>query len=220
VRAVVVAHGEVDPADAVHARGADLVIAADGGTLHLEAWGIEPRIVVGDLDSLPPDTRARVAARIERHPAEKDKSDTELAVERAVAAGADEVVVLGALGGPRADHALANTLLLALDRGRAGVRLVRGPLSIRLVRGGGRADLGGAEGELVTLLAVGGDAAGVRTEGLRYPLRSETLRLGSSRGVSNEISAAGAWVSVGEGTLLVIEGGALPPQPQADTQPQ
>jgi thiamine pyrophosphokinase len=112
------------------------------------------------------------------------------------------------------DHALANTLLLALDHGRARVRLARGPLSISIVRGGARAELSGAEGELVTLLAVGGDAAGVRTEGLRYPLRSEALRLGSSRGVSNEISGAGAWVSVGSGTVLVIEGGGLPPQPQ------
>jgi thiamine pyrophosphokinase len=212
LKAVVVAHGEVDPADAAHARAADLLIAADGGTLHLEAWGIEPRIVVGDLDSLPPDARARLATRIERHPAEKDKSDTELAVERAIAAGADEVVVLGALGGPRADHALANTFLLAVDHGGARVRVVRGPLSIRIVRGGGRADLSGAAGELVTLLAIGGDAGGVRTEGLRYPLRSETLRLGSSRGVSNEISAAGARVSVGSGMLLVIEGGALSSQ--------
>jgi thiamine pyrophosphokinase len=217
MKAVVVAHGEVDPADAAHARGADLVIAADGGTLHLEGWGIEPRIVVGDLDSLPPEARARLASRVERHPAEKDKTDTELAVGRAVAAGADDIVVLGALGGPRADHALANTLLLALDHGRARIRVVRGPLSIRVIRDGGRAELSGAEGELVTLLAVGGDATGVRTEGLRYPLRSETLSLGSSRGVSNEISAKGASVIVGGGRLLVIEGGALPPQPEPNT---
>lgn len=204
MKAVVVAHGEVDPGDAAHARGADLVVAADGGALHLASWGIEPHVVVGDLDSLttPPPTP------VERHGVDKDKSDTELAVERALASGADEVILLGALGGARADHALANALLPALH---PRVRLVRGPLSLRVVRPGERAKLAGGEGELVTLLAIGGDAGGVRTDGLRYPLRGETLRLGSSRGISNEIGPSGAWVEVGSGMLLLVEGGRLAP---------
>lgn len=213
MRAVVVAHGEVDPADAAHLRAADLIVAADGGTAHLERWGVAPHLVVGDLDSLSAEARARLAGLpVERHPAAKEKSDTELAVDRAVAAGADEIVLLGALGGPRADHALANTLLLACD---ARLRIVRGALAMRVVRGGGRAAIDRPAGETVTLLAVGGDAAGVTTEGLRYPLRSETLRLGSSRGVSNEVASRPAAVSVGSGALLVIEGGPSSPQEQA-----
>jgi thiamine pyrophosphokinase len=209
----VVSHGEVDPGDVAHVRGAALVVAADGGTVHLEAWGIEPHVVIGDLDSLPAEARERVTARggrLEQHPVEKDRTDTELALDRAIALGADDVVVVGALGGPRIDHAIANTLLLAAARaGRARIRLVHGPMSVRVAREGERVDLDGAEGEVVTLLAIGGDAAGVRTTGLRYPLRDETLRLGSSRGVSNEISARPASVTVGSGTLLVVEGGAL-----------
>ena len=206
MKAVVVAHGEVDPSDVDHVRGADLVIAADGGSLHLQRWGIEPHVVVGDLDSLSSDARARLeSARVERWPAEKDKTDTELAVDCAIASGADEIVIVGALGGPRLDHAMANTLLLALERRvDTRVRVVRGSTSMRIIRAGERADLMGRPGDLVTLLAVGGDAEGVRTEGLRYPLRSETLRLGSSRGVSNEVAAAGASVTLGSGTLLVI----------------
>ena len=214
MRAVVVAHGEVDPADVAHVRGADVVIAADGGTLHLEAWGTLPHLVVGDLDSLPPEARDRLVAaggRVELHPREKDKTDTEIAVDRAVALGADEVVIVGALGGPRIDHAIANTLLLA-GRADALIRLVRGPMSMRLLRGGERLELTGSEGEVVTLLAIGGDALEVRTSGLRYPLTGETLRLGSSRGVSNEIAAPPASVGLGTGALLVIEGGALPPR--------
>lgn len=210
MKAVVVAHGEVDPADVAELAGADLIVAADGGALHLERWGVDPDVVIGDLDSLPEPP----AGRTERHPVEKDKTDTELALERALLAGADEVVVLGALGGPRADHALANTLLLARDHGGAVVRLVRGPLRMRALRGGGRAALEGAAGGMVTLLAIGGDAAGVVTSGLRYPLRGETLALGSSRGVSNEIVAAGAEVSLGSGVLLIVEEAAPAPQPQ------
>lgn len=213
MKAVVVAHGEVDPADAAHLRGADLIVAADGGTAHLERWGVAPHVVVGDLDSLSAEGRARLAGlSVERHPAAKEKSDTELAVDRAAAAGADEIVLLGALGGPRADHALANTLLLACD---ARLRIVRGPLAMRVVRGGARAVIDRSAGEIVTLLAVGGDASGVTTEGLRYPLRSDTLRLGSSRGVSNEVASRPAAVSVGSGALLVIEGGPSSAEEQA-----
>jgi thiamine pyrophosphokinase len=121
-------------------------------------------------------------------------------------------VVVGALGGPRIDHAMANTLLLERAGLTTPVRLVRGPMTMRLVRGGQHLDLGGASGEMVTLLAVGGDATGVTTGGLRYALRGETLATGSSRGVSNEIAEPPAHVTCGSGALLVIEGGALPPR--------
>jgi thiamine pyrophosphokinase len=209
MRAVVVSHGEVDPADAEVARGADLIVAADGGSEHLALWGIVPHVVVGDLDSLSAEARARVEQRggeTERWPAEKDKTDTELAVDRAVASGADEVVVLGALGGPRDDHALANVALLALERDRrVRLRIVRGATSVRACRAGETCELSGRVGDLVTLIAFGSDAEGVRTEGLRYPLRGETLRLGSSRGVSNEVAAAGARVTLALGALLVVE---------------
>lgn len=219
MKAVVVAHGDVDDADRAELDGAELIVAADGGSAHLARWGVAPHLVVGDLDSLPAARSSLGGARIERWPADKDKSDTELAVERAVAAGADDVVVLGALGGARADHAVANTLLLALAR-PAGVRVtvVRGRQRMRVVRGGERLDLDGAVGDRVTLLALGGDAGAVVTEGLRYALGGETLTLGSSRGLSNEIARPGAAVSVGAGTLLVIESagsGAPEPEPKA-----
>lgn len=220
MKAVVVAHGEVHPTDVAHVRGADLVIAADGGSVHLGRWGIDPHLIVGDLDSLGQEARSRISRlKVERHPAEKDKTDTELAIDRALASGADEVVLLGALGGARLDHAVANTMLLALDHVSPRVRLVRGPLSMRAIHGGQRADLLGREGDLVTLVAIGGDAQDVVTAGLRYPLRSETLRLGSSRGVSNMIAAPGASVGLGRGCLLVIED-AGPSASAAEQQPE
>ncbi len=213
MKAVVVSHGEVDPSDVAHVRDADLIVAADGGTEHLAAWGMVPHIVVGDLDSIGDAARARLGrATVERHPAAKDKTDTELAIERALSGGADEVVVVGALGGPRVDHAIANVMLLALDADRSRhVRIVRGPTSVRLVRSGERCALAAKEGETVSLIPIGGDAAGVRTEGLRYALDGATLRLGSSRGISNEVTGRAASVAVGSGALLVVEGGALPP---------
>ena len=62
----------------------------------------------------------------------------------------------------------------------------------------------GAPSDLVTLLPIGDDAHGVTTEGLRWALHDDSLRPGSSRGLSNELTATEATVALGRGTLLVI----------------
>ena len=209
VKAIVVAGGDAAPDDAALLLGVDLLIAADSGATWLAGIGVRPDVVIGDMDSVDPSLLERLEAdgvAIERHPSEKDASDAELAVARAVSAGADELLVLGALGGERLDHGLTNVLLLA-DRSWSGVAvtIVRGDTTLRAVHGGNQVVLGGAPGDLVTLLSVDGDAAGVRTRGLRYPLNGEALALGRSRGLSNEVEQAPASVSLERGTLLVIE---------------
>jgi thiamine pyrophosphokinase len=209
VRAIVVAGGDAAAEDAAHLTGADLVVAADSGAEWLDDLGIRPDVLVGDMDSIDPGLLERLrndGVTIERHPADKDASDAELAVERAITDGADEVVIVGALGGGRLDHELANLLLAADDRWR-GHRLliVRDGTTAQAVHGGETLQLSGAEGDLVTLLAVGGDAWGVRTEGLRFPLAGEALGLGRSRGLSNQVDQAPASVSLERGTLLVVE---------------
>jgi thiamine pyrophosphokinase len=209
VKAIVVAGGDAAADDAAHLADADLVIAADSGAAWLSQIGMRPDLLIGDMDSIDPALLDRLGSQgtaIERHPTDKDQSDAELAVERAVAAEASEVLVLGALGGERVDHELANLLLLA-DRRWEGSRLaiVRGDTTVLALRGGQRMDLSGVEGDLVTLLAVGAEATGVRTEGLRFPLGGATLQLGSSRGLSNQVEHSPASVSLERGTLLVIE---------------
>jgi thiamine pyrophosphokinase len=208
MRAVVVAHGEVLPADRGVIDAKDYVVAADGGAFALERWKLLPHLIVGDMDSLGEAGVERFAKQgipVAKFPAAKDESDLELAVAQAIAAGATEVVVLGALGGDRLDHETANLLLLA-DPSYDGVRIEarRGTLRIRAVRGGGSLSLGPLEA-IVTLLPVNGDAEGVTTEGLRYPLRDETLRFGRARGLSNEVDSLPATVTVRKGSLLVFE---------------
>ena len=209
MKAVVVAGGDAAPEDAAHLEGADLVIAADSGAAWLAARETRPMAVVGDMDSIDPAMLERLSAEgvaIERHPTDKDASDAELAVQRAVSEGADEVVIIGALGGDRLDHQLANLLLLADPSwGASRLRIVRGTTTVRALRGGGSLPLDGEEGDLVTLLSVDGDAAGVETAGLRFPLDGEALSLGRSRGLSNRVERQPASVSLESGTLLVIE---------------
>ncbi len=210
MRAVLVASGEADAADARWLDGADRVVAVDGGAAWLDSIGRRPDLVVGDLDSADPSLIAALAAGgvpIERHAAAKDASDTELAVAGAVSAGADEVVILGALAGPRLDHQLANLMLLAdpeLARVR-DLRIVRGGTLVRALHGPGAMAVEVPPGGLVTLLPVGGDAEGVQATGLRYPLSGETLSIGRSRGLSNVVDEVPASVSLERGTLLVIE---------------
>jgi len=207
--AVVVADGEPAPEDAQLVRDADLVIAADGGANWLESLGVRPHVLVGDLDSLDLATVARLGllgTHVEQHPPDKDASDTELALEAALRAGADRVLILGAFGGSRLDHELANALLLVDPAFAAGdVRLHRGATQVRAIEGPGNLTIEVGAGGSVTLLPIRADAVGVTTEGLRYGLEDGTLAIGRSRGLSNVVVEEPASVSLRAGTLLVIE---------------
>lgn len=188
--------------------GIDLVIAADGGARHAPDLGRAIDLWVGDGDSLGAAgvEALRVAGvPVELAPVDKDESDTELAILAAAAAGASRVTILGALGGMRVDHGLANVWLLAHPAlGDRSGRLVDDRSRIRLLAAGHH-DLGGRIGDLVSLLPFGGNAEGVTTRGLRYPLSDEPLRSGSSRGLSNVRETEDAGIDVRAGQVLVVE---------------
>jgi len=187
------------PADA-------LVIAADSGLAQANALGRHVDLAVGDFDSVDVGAlRAAVDAGtvVERHPTAKDETDLELAIGAAVARGCDRVVVVGGHGG-RVDHFLAGALLLASDR-FADVRISAhvGAARVHVVRD--EVQLDGEVGSLVSLLAVGGDATGVWTDGLEYKLCGERLLAGSTRGVSNVLVAPTASVTLESGVLLAVQ---------------
>lgn len=220
-RALVLADGDVadrlviDAAWPGWSDAVTLVVAADGGARHAERLGLVIDRWVGDGDSIAPAELEALRASgipIELVAAEKNESDTELAIGAAVAAGADEVVVLGAFGGRRLDHAIANLTLLAHPAlGRREAILLDGSARVRLVRAPGPdpgpviTSLAGRVGDLVSLIPFGGDAEGITTSGLHYPLRGETLGLGSARGLSNIRRATDASFVLGHGAILVIE---------------
>jgi thiamine pyrophosphokinase len=188
--------------------GIDRVVAADGGARHAAALGVRIDRWVGDGDSLGAAGLAELRAAgvpIELAPVDKDESDTELAIGVAVAAAAGRVTILGALGGARVDHSLANVWLLAHPglEGRATC-LLDAAARIRLLSAGSH-DLGGRVGDLVSLFPFGGDAAGLTTQGLRFGLSDDRLRLGSTRGLSNVRDAGEASLTVGMGRVLVVE---------------
>ena len=220
-KAVVVGDGAVpdrqllDRAWPRWADGVGLTVAADGGAVKAEALGFRVDVLTGDVDSLPPagvDRLRSAGSSVELRPAAKDESDLELAVCAAADRGAHEIIVLGALGGTRLDHTIANLALLAHPAlAHRSVALLDAAVRVRLLRGPAphgvpvRLALPGAIGGLVSLQPLGADVEGVTTSGLRYPLRDEPLRLGPARGLSNVRVAAGAAVSLRRGLLLVIE---------------
>jgi thiamine pyrophosphokinase len=202
---VVVASG---PGPALHVPEAPTVVAADGGLDRARALGVDVDVVVGDLDSVSASALAAAeaaGARIVRHPAAKDATDLELALDEAVALGARRVLVVASAEG-RLDHLLASLLLLGSER-YAAVELdaVVGDTVVHVVRGA--RELDARPGELLTLIAIGGPALGVTTSGLEYPLAEETLDPGSTRGVSNTFAGGRARVELASGTVLAIRPG-------------
>ena len=183
----------------------DLIICADGGARHAVALGLTPDTLIGDLDSLEDVERAgMLAAHVEvrQYPQDKDQTDLELALNCALEHESAAIVVVGALGA-RLDHTLGNISLLAdarlagrnccLDDGIERVLLCRDHVEIR-----------GAPADLVSLIPWDGPAAGVLTEGLRWPLNGETLLPERSRGISNEMLSDTAHVRIRTGILLVV----------------
>jgi thiamine pyrophosphokinase len=221
MQAIVLADGDVagraelDAAWPGWAHPDAIVVAADGGARHAAPLGLHIDLWVGDGDSLGDEgvvALQTAGVPVERSPVEKDASDTELAVVAALARGAEAVTLVGALGGPRLDHALANLGLLALPAlGDRSTLLVSADARVRLLRapdaseGPGSAVLAGRAGDLVSLLPVGAVAVGVTTAGLRYALHDEVLSVGTTRGLSNVRTAPSATVTLRSGWILVVE---------------
>ncbi len=181
------------------------LLCADGGARTALALGLQPEVVVGDLDSLDEAMQARLRAmgcRMVVYPAAKDWTDLELALRLAVEEGASEIVVMGALGG-RLDQQLANLLLLFLpELKEVPTRIVDDRQEMFVVCS--QAEIVGQAGDVVSLIPLGGDVKGIVTEGLLYPLRGEPLVIGPARGVSNVMAAQVARVTVQSGTLLIV----------------
>lgn len=191
---------------------ADLIIAADSGAATAVRYGCTPSFIIGDLDSLDIDQLQQVVLEADNKgspyqviqaPVEKDETDTELAVQFAIQQGATSITLLGALGGARFDHTIANILLLASFK-TVPIRIVDGPSIGWILRGPGSTGISGQKGDLLSLLPLTGEATGVRTNGLYYPLHGETLYFGRPRGVSNVLTSELAEVSLESGMLLVV----------------
>lgn len=184
---------------------ADTIICVDGAARRVLETEIKPDVLLGDLDSIDQASKTKLQAAgvsVEKHPAEKDQTDTELALDYCVRAGLNEVRLFGAVGS-RLDHSLANIFLfikakqwgldLMLYTATGLSRLVNSNLNIT-----------GEPGDIVSLLPLSATVTGVTLTGLKYPLTNAVIQFGSTQGISNQLTANTACITVERGTLLVI----------------
>ena len=187
---------------AIYAREADLILCADGGANTASAYGFTPDYVVGDLDSVSSQSKAALAADrlILVDPEGNVGTDGQKVLNHAVTLGVTEAVLLG-FTGRRTDHLLGNLSLLKTFADRLALRIVDDYCDIRLIDRSirFRADLG----QKISLCPLDGAAESITTEGLKWPLRSESLIPGVRDGISNEVVDNPVEIRVKRGDLLL-----------------
>ena len=182
----------------------DLIIAADSGLNHAKTLGLTPAVVVGDYDSLGRVPEPGPDVEVITVPAEKDETDTQLAIRLALSRGADDIHIIGGLGG-RLDHTLSNLAILealaqkkvrcVIEDGQNRVRLLQSDSTI-LPRSGYT---------YVSLLSLDPIVKGVEIEGVKYPLKNAKLTRTFQYAVSNEITGNCCFIAVRKGSILVVE---------------
>lgn len=180
----------------------DLIIAADAGFHHLEKMRLSPDILLGDFDTIGEIPNHN---NIVRYPAEKDYTDTELAIIEGIKHGYDSFIICGSLGGKRLEHTIANIALAASYAKRGyDVTLTDGNYSVKPLHNGTLSFDEKHEG-FVSVFPFYGNADGVSETGLKYPLCNATLDSSNpTLGVSNEFTGNKAEISVGNGTIIII----------------
>jgi thiamine pyrophosphokinase len=185
----------------------DMVIAANGGTRYCLSLGIHPDVVIGDFDSITEDDFRLISGsetQIIKFPSSKDFTDLELALQHACSLEATEILIFGGLG-LRWDQTLANILLLASPSlACSNIRLVDGNQEIFLISNASPGQILGKPGDTVSLIPIHGNASGITTSNLEYPLHNETLVFGASRGVSNVMTMQSATVTLTDGLLICV----------------
>jgi thiamine pyrophosphokinase len=182
-----------------------LIICCDGGVRYLQQTGIKPDVIIGDMDSIDPaqlESYSRQGIKIIKYPANKDFTDTELALDYAINLKPEAIYIWAALGG-RLDHTLANVFLLG--KGKAvsiKTYLIDEYCEAFLLNGNVVFNKSG--GQTVSLIALSPQVEWITLRGFLYPLDNATLRMGESRTVSNIIKEENAIVRVRSGNLLVI----------------
>lgn len=211
-RCLILTGGRLDPAFAgsfLEKEKFDRVIAVDGGLKAAKELGLVPDVIVGDFDSVDPAVLAffRKLEHIvwEVHQPEKDDTDTELALKRAAAMGAGEIVILGATGG-RLDHMIGNIQLLypCLQKGiRASI--VDPQNRLYLIDGEKIFNKKTVWGNYISFLPFTECVSKITLKGFKYPLENKDISVGTSLCISNELAEEEGIITFSDGVLIAVE---------------
>jgi thiamine pyrophosphokinase len=203
MRAFIFCGGEIFP-DGIEERAetGDLVVAADSGYNNAQKLDAKIDLLVGDFDSIEkiPDD----VGEIFRVPAEKNETDTQLAVELALGRGADEIIIVGSTSG-RFDHAASLLAILEdLWDKRIPAIVVNGHNRVRFLRNSGVIILR-SRYKYFSLVALDEKVKGVSIEGAKYPLKNKEILRREQFAISNEIVKNCALITVRKGAVYVVE---------------
>lgn len=194
-----VANGEILIDSKIHPllKQFSYIIAVDGGLKHCDRMEITPNLIIGDLDSIPPDLLTKYAhIPIHKYPVKKDETDIELAVNQALKLKPESVTLFGALG-KRTDHTLSNLFLASrypdLMKIQTEWEVISFAKSQKFIIC--------FPGQVVSLYPLGIPARGVTTHGLEWELRDATLNQ-DFVSQSNVCLGEGFTISVAEGTVM------------------
>ncbi len=179
----------------------DLIICADGGYKHKTLLGRECDMVVGDFDSLGsiPDIENKIVA-----PTEKDETDMMLAVDYGYSKGYRNFVLLGALGGERNDHSVANIQLLHYIVSKGARATIYHGNEVFTAFSNGTLTLGAENQGYISVFSLSDESRGVTIKNLKYTLDNATLYSYMPIGVSNEFLGKESSITAKDGTLLVV----------------
>lgn len=186
---------------------ASLLFCADSG-LHLcLACGLQPDMLIGDLDSVGPEQLGRLPDLrygVEQHRSDKDESDLDLTLRALARHWQGPVDILAALGG-RLDHALFNLCAVLFQGRRLGLRVrLLDPETLVYPLENECLELPDLIGAVCSILPLGGPLEGVSLRGFRYPLQNESLDHRQTRGLSNQIEESPATIQARSGQALVV----------------
>ena len=208
MKALILVNGDLYRSDVLRSRirtkTFDLVLGADRGARYAKALDVTLNAVIGDLDSLTDLERLDIGnSQYISYPTGKNETDLELALLYAKKQGADNIVLVGALGG-RMDMTIGNVLLIAHNNfSSCRVEVWHGEQTGWVIRPPGE-DIPGHPGDTVSLIPLSANATGITTEGLEYSLKDEELVFGSVRGISNLMNKSSAHIKFLEGLLLAV----------------
>ena len=181
-----------------------ILIAADGGANLLHRLRIVPDRIAGDMDSISAEALSFFRGKLDfdLHPARKDETDAELAMELAISMGAESIVVFNSMQ-QRFDQSFA--ILSLLERARnKGLTASIETGTQKVFLASNVTKLPDAVGQTVSLAPLSRKVTGVLTKGFEYPLSRETLYRDHCRGISNVVVDRDAEICYENGELLII----------------
>lgn len=205
--ALIIANGDDVDKTSFENMNIDYVICADGGLEKAEKLQVVPDLILGDFDSVHGDVleKYKKSSEIMKYPAEKDFTDMELSIEIAVKKGFRDIVLVGATGGPRLDHSLANMMLLEKYY-KLGINIiiVDNNNKIQIISNNCNMLLDKKRETFVSLIPLTEEINGLTLEGFKYPLDRVIVKRGSTLCVSNEIISDKGRIILERGTALLF----------------